>query len=76
MSEEVKTFELKSVVCPIFASYPAVAELFPGLCRNKLNALVDAGVIRRKKTGDQPTDAVLYRVADILAYMENSDQAA
>ncbi|HNX52320.1 MAG TPA: hypothetical protein PKI68_01100 [Pontiellaceae bacterium] len=76
MSNEVKTFELKTVVCPLFASYPAVAELFPGLGRNKLNALVDAGLIRRKKTGDLPTDGVLYRVADILAYMESSDRAA
>jgi hypothetical protein len=67
---EVKTLELRTVLCPLFASFPTVRELFPGLGRAKLNSLVDAGHVRRKKTGDNPSDAVLYRVPDILEWLE------
>jgi hypothetical protein len=71
MSDEVKTFEMKTVLCPLFASFPTVRQLFPGLSRHKLEDLVGQGMIRKKKTGPGMSDAVLYRVPDILEYLEN-----
>jgi hypothetical protein len=74
---EVLTRELRTVVCPIFAKFRStdpgvvtVSALFPGLGRGKLNALCDRGEVRRRKTGEGPSDGVLYRIEDIVEWME------
>jgi hypothetical protein len=61
--------EPKSVMCPTWATAKTCHNLF-GLSRSTLNRLVDDGIIRRKKSGDGPSNGALFSVVDINEWFE------
>lgn len=63
-----KTTELKTVLPPIFAYAKKCRELF-GLSKTTLIKLVEAGEVRRKKTGESKNCGALYNVQDIYEWM-------
>ena len=65
----VETFELKTVVCPLWAPAKGIRELF-GIAPTALGRLVEAGEVRKRKVGDSDQAGAVFRVADVLEWLE------
>lgn len=63
-----KTTELKTVLCPIFASAKDCSHLF-GLSEKFIAQLAADGVVRCKKTGESKLAGKLYNVQDLYDWM-------
>ena len=70
MSAGIVTPELKTVLCPIWATSKTCKQIF-GINENFVSQLASDGEIRRKKTGPSKQAAVLYNVADINEWFNN-----
>ncbi len=75
MSSEISTFELKTAVVPLWATANDIRSLF-GVSATALNRLVGSGDVRKKKLGDADQAGAVYRVADMLDFLEGDEQRA
>jgi len=68
---QAATTELKPVLCPLWADAKTCKSL-TGLPAPTLRRLADNGHIRRKKVGDAKQSGAVYKLADVLDWLEGS----